>query len=175
MSTSGAPSTNWHWTTRVWPFVPTAGEASCAFLSCHALHTTSPDECPRQFCSFPALFASLAKVTWNFPHFFSLHLGLSAGRVATRGQVFSFLLKIVSLPGKKSNKLTKFKHRVKTEWLFVLLDSLALGQGWRLGFLGLLHMDVFKQRLEQVVWTANLQPLISVHHLVPPYCLCGEC
>ena len=28
--------------------------------------------------------------------------------------------------------------------------SLALGQGWRLGFLGLLHMDVFKQRLEQV-------------------------
>ena len=31
-----------------------------------------------------------------------------------------------------------------------MLFSLALGQGWRLGFLGLLHMDVFKQRLEQV-------------------------
>lgn len=31
--------------------------------------------------------------------------------------------------------------------------SLALGQGWRLGFLGLLHMDVFKQRLEQVCMT----------------------
>jgi len=30
-----------------------------------------------------------------------------------------------------------------------MLFSLALGQGWRLGFLGLLHMDVFKQRLEQ--------------------------
>ncbi|KAK3100187.1 hypothetical protein FSP39_015946 [Pinctada imbricata] len=30
------------------------------------------------------------------------------------------------------------------------LDSSAsLGQGWRLGFLGLLHMDVFQQRLEQ--------------------------
>ncbi|KAL3880372.1 hypothetical protein ACJMK2_032616 [Sinanodonta woodiana] len=27
--------------------------------------------------------------------------------------------------------------------------SPALGQGWRLGFLGLLHMDVFQQRLEQ--------------------------
>ena len=40
--------------------------------------------------------------------------------------------------------------------------SVALGQGWRLGFLGLLHMDVFKQRLEEVsfsvpehvMWTA---------------------
>ena len=29
-------------------------------------------------------------------------------------------------------------------------SSVALGQGWRLGFLGLLHMDVFKQRLEEV-------------------------
>ncbi|XP_037071435.1 translation factor GUF1, mitochondrial-like [Pollicipes pollicipes] len=28
-------------------------------------------------------------------------------------------------------------------------SSAALGQGWRLGFLGLLHMDVFTQRLEQ--------------------------
>merc|ERR1711874_907295 len=27
--------------------------------------------------------------------------------------------------------------------------SLALGQGWRLGFLGILHMEVFTQRLEQ--------------------------
>jgi translation elongation factor EF-4 len=27
--------------------------------------------------------------------------------------------------------------------------SPALGQGWRLGFLGLLHMEVFSQRLEQ--------------------------
>lgn len=30
-----------------------------------------------------------------------------------------------------------------------LLNSAALGQGWRLGFLGLLHMEVFNQRLEQ--------------------------
>jgi len=28
-------------------------------------------------------------------------------------------------------------------------SSLALGQGWRLGFLGILHMEVFTQRLEQ--------------------------
>lgn len=28
--------------------------------------------------------------------------------------------------------------------------SHALGQGWRLGFLGTLHMDVFRQRLENV-------------------------
>ena len=29
-------------------------------------------------------------------------------------------------------------------------SSPALGQGWRVGFLGLLHMDVFTQRLEEV-------------------------
>ena len=29
-------------------------------------------------------------------------------------------------------------------------SSAVLGQGWRLGFLGLLHMDVFQQRLEEV-------------------------
>jgi len=31
----------------------------------------------------------------------------------------------------------------------VMESSLALGQGWRLGFLGVLHMEVFTQRLEQ--------------------------
>ncbi|XP_059474079.1 translation factor GUF1 homolog, mitochondrial [Neocloeon triangulifer] len=30
-----------------------------------------------------------------------------------------------------------------------ICSSPALGQGWRLGFLGLLHLDVFSQRLEQ--------------------------
>lgn len=29
------------------------------------------------------------------------------------------------------------------------LYSPALGQGWRLGFLGLLHLEVFSQRLQQ--------------------------
>ncbi|XP_076749587.1 translation factor waclaw [Xylocopa sonorina] len=31
----------------------------------------------------------------------------------------------------------------------ILESSIALGQGWRIGFLGLLHMEVFMQRLEQ--------------------------
>lgn len=48
-------------------------------------------------------------------------------------------------------------------------SSTILGRGWRIGFLGTLHMDVFKQRLEQeydaiVIFTA---PTI-------PYLLCEE-
>lgn len=31
----------------------------------------------------------------------------------------------------------------------LILCSPALGQGWRLGFLGLLHLEVFSQRLQQ--------------------------
>uniref|UniRef100_A0A3Q2PNT5 GTP binding elongation factor GUF1 n=1 Tax=Fundulus heteroclitus TaxID=8078 RepID=A0A3Q2PNT5_FUNHE len=46
-------------------------------------------------------------------------------------------------------------------------SSLALGAGWRLGFLGLLHMEVFNQRLEQeynasVVVTAPTVPFKAV-------------
>lgn len=37
-------------------------------------------------------------------------------------------------------------------------SSPALGQGWRLGFLGLLHMEVFCQRLEQEYGT---EPIIT--------------
>lgn len=38
-----------------------------------------------------------------------------------------------------------FNNKILLENIF----SDALGQGWRVGFLGLLHMDVFCQRLEQ--------------------------
>lgn len=37
-------------------------------------------------------------------------------------------------------------------------SSPALGQGWRLGFLGLLHMEVFCQRLEQ---EHSAEPIIT--------------
>lgn len=45
-------------------------------------------------------------------------------------------------------------------------SSMALGQGWRLGFLGLLHMEVFTQRLQQehesdVVVTAPSVPYLA--------------
>jgi translation elongation factor EF-4 len=40
--------------------------------------------------------------------------------------------------------------------------SHALGQGWRLGFLGTLHMDVFRQRLENV----NLKKYIFIPLLI---------
>ncbi|XP_019408422.1 PREDICTED: translation factor GUF1, mitochondrial isoform X1 [Crocodylus porosus] len=46
-------------------------------------------------------------------------------------------------------------------------NSVALGAGWRLGFLGLLHMEVFNQRLEQeynasVILTAPTVPYKAV-------------
>ncbi|XP_071255076.1 translation factor Guf1, mitochondrial isoform X1 [Salvelinus alpinus] len=46
-------------------------------------------------------------------------------------------------------------------------SSLALGAGWRLGFLGLLHMEVFNQRLEQeynasVIVTAPTVPYKAI-------------
>jgi translation elongation factor EF-4 len=49
----------------------------------------------------------------------------------------------------------------------------ALGQGWRLGFLGMLHMDVFRQRLltehnASVLVTSPTVPykIIKKNHLV---------
>ncbi|XP_068226597.1 translation factor GUF1, mitochondrial isoform X2 [Palaemon carinicauda] len=47
--------------------------------------------------------------------------------------------------------------------------SAALGQGWRLGFLGLLHMDVFNQRLEQehgaqvIITTPSVPYKVELH------------
>lgn len=56
-------------------------------------------------------------------------------------------------------------------------SSLALGAGWRLGFLGLLHMEVFNQRLEQeynasVIVTAPTVPYrarLSSHKLIKEF------
>ncbi|KAL6480334.1 hypothetical protein MHYP_G00113670 [Metynnis hypsauchen] len=56
-------------------------------------------------------------------------------------------------------------------------SSLALGAGWRLGFLGLLHMEVFNQRLEQeynasVIVTAPTVPykaILSSPKLIKEY------
>jgi len=48
-------------------------------------------------------------------------------------------------------------------------SSAALGQGWRLGFLGLLHMDVFCERLEQefstavIITTPNVPYRVRIH------------
>ena len=44
-------------------------------------------------------------------------------------------------------------------------SSVALGQGWRLGFLGLLHMDVFRQRLEEVRWQTCIQVVVQTFFL----------
>lgn len=47
--------------------------------------------------------------------------------------------------------------------------SPALGNGWRVGFLGILHMDVFNQRLEQeydaqvVLTSPNVPIQIKIH------------
>lgn len=44
--------------------------------------------------------------------------------------------------------------------------SNALGQGWRLGFLGTLHMDVFRQRLEQVKRRCSSERLKNVYKVL---------
>lgn len=45
--------------------------------------------------------------------------------------------------------LTNLLVTIHLTCLYVTFLSAALGPGWCIGFLGLLHMDVFKQRLEQ--------------------------
>lgn len=47
-----------------------------------------------------------------------------------------------------------------------LYDSPALGQGWRLGFLGLLHLEVFSQRLEQEYGTEPILTAPSVTYKI---------
>ncbi|XP_033743242.1 translation factor Guf1, mitochondrial-like [Pecten maximus] len=45
-------------------------------------------------------------------------------------------------------------------------NSAAIGQGWRLGFLGMLHMDVFCQRLEQEFGASVVITAPNVHYKV---------
>ncbi|XP_060065246.1 translation factor Guf1, mitochondrial-like [Ylistrum balloti] len=47
-----------------------------------------------------------------------------------------------------------------------LENSAAIGQGWRLGFLGMLHMDVFCQRLEQEFGASVIITAPNVHYRV---------
>lgn len=44
--------------------------------------------------------------------------------------------------------------------------SPALGQGWRLGFLGLLHLEVFSQRLQQEYGAESILTAPSVTYRV---------
>ena len=58
-------------------------------------------------------------------------------------------------------------------------SSVALGQGWRLGFLGLLHMDVFRQRLEEVCVYVCLSVCLALITLAKLLCairgaVCGN-
>ena len=75
----------------------------------------------------------------------------------------------------ESAELPKLKSAIERTCLndrsvSVALDSsLAMGSGWRLGFLGVLHMEVFQQRMSQefdaeVIVTAPTVPYkITVH------------
>lgn len=44
---------------------------------------------------------------------------------------------------------TRLKKHQRTLSIELLIFSTSLGAGWRLGFHGLLHLDIFKQRLEE--------------------------
>ncbi|XP_078039644.1 translation factor waclaw [Augochlora pura] len=48
--------------------------------------------------------------------------------------------------------------------------SVALGQGWRIGFLGLLHMEVFMQRLEQEY---GVEPIVTIPNVTYKAKICG--
>ena len=85
------------------------------------------------------------------------------------------MLGVTSLTNSESAELPKLKSAIERTCLndrsvSVALDSsLAMGSGWRLGFLGVLHMEVFQQRMSQefdaeVIVTAPTVPYkITVH------------
>ena len=57
-------------------------------------------------------------------------------------------------------------------------SSVSLGQGWRIGFLGLLHMDVFRQRLEEVCVHLCMSIYLLVHIIMYKLvcvCVCALC
>ena len=74
-----------------------------------------------------------------------------------------------------SQKLKKKKRPIVNSTV-VKFYSAALGQGWRIGFLGMLHMDVFRQRLEEVSFSLRLLLFFFRHCCPPPLCivLCQE-
>ncbi|OXB63577.1 hypothetical protein ASZ78_014202 [Callipepla squamata] len=96
--------------------------------------------------------------------------------------LFMYKQPVEPLPGFKSAKPMVFADQTEYNNLKSALErltlndssvtvhrdsSLALGAGWRLGFLGLLHMEVFNQRLEQeyntsVILTAPTVPYKAV-------------
>lgn len=72
-----------------------------------------------------------------------------------RSALDKLLLNDSSVESKIETRLKKFSYHINTQLhshniiIFYYFNSAALGHGWRLGFLGVLHMDVFNQRLEQ--------------------------
>ena len=76
----------------------------------------------------------------------------------------------ICLPNPHISKLTLTDRSVTVQ----RETSSALGQGCRLGFLGTLHMDVFRQRLEDehdanVIITAPTVPYKSTHSPIAKY------
>ncbi|ENN72980.1 hypothetical protein YQE_10395, partial [Dendroctonus ponderosae] len=57
-------------------------------------------------------------------------------------------------------------YYLKNQATMVCFASPALGQGWRLGFLGLLHLEVFSQRLQQEYGTEAILTAPSVIYKV---------